>query len=91
VNYQPKDASAYLLRAHGLKRSPRTLANLRSVGGGPEYFRASPTEVLYPAAALDAWAHEQLGPLARHTAEERGMGRRLPDMEKARVAKEERL
>jgi hypothetical protein len=89
VNYPPKDAVAYLLRVHGLKRSTRTLANLRSTGGGPEYYRTGPTEVLYPSVALDKWAREQLGPLVRHTAAERGLGRDLSTMDKARAAKEE--
>lgn len=69
-NLEPPEASERLKRVHGLKRSPRTLANLRYHGGGPKYFRPSPIKVLYPVAELDAWAQEKLGALRSHTAEE---------------------
>jgi hypothetical protein len=59
-----KEASAYLLVAHSIKRSPATLAMLRTRGGGPP-FRKAGTQVIYEAADLDQWAAGyKSGPLA---------------------------
>jgi hypothetical protein len=53
--YDTKGASEYLLSKHGLKRSTRTLQNLRQKGGGPAYTKPSSRETLYSDTDLDAW------------------------------------
>ena len=68
--YRPQEASEYLLRAHGLRRAPRTLANLRSRGDGPRYIKPSAIEVLYDEADLDEYAERLTARRYRHTAEE---------------------
>ena len=55
---------------YGLSRTPRTLANLRSKGGGPAYIRISPKEVVYPQDALDAWAESRFSAPVANTAQE---------------------
>jgi hypothetical protein len=82
------EAHQYLRETHGLVRAPRTLSNLRSKGGGPEYHRTPAGEVRYTQEALDAYAREQLGKPVRHTAEERARGRSLSTMDEARLARE---
>jgi len=64
------DASAYLAGQYGIRRKPRTLANYRRKGGGPEYHRVSPREVVYSVDALDKYAEQLIGKPIRHTAEE---------------------
>ncbi|QFY90318.1 hypothetical protein D5125_12950 [Magnetovirga frankeli] len=63
-------ASAYLKDQYGIQRTPRTLAKLRSVGGGPRFIRVSKTEVVYSTDDLDNWATQLLGPSFANTAEE---------------------
>jgi hypothetical protein len=59
-----EQASAYLLEQHGIRRTPATLAKLRSIGGGPP-FRKAGSQVIYDAADLDRWAGQiKSGPLA---------------------------
>ena len=70
TRFKPQGASDYLLKAHGLRRSPRTLANLRYRGGGPRYMRVSPIEILYAQDDLDEWAEGLTSSRFRHTAEE---------------------
>jgi hypothetical protein len=55
---------------HGVVRSPKTLAKLAVVGGGPEmiYEGRIPT---YTRAALDAYAQSILSAPVRNTAERR--------------------
>jgi hypothetical protein len=50
-----KEASDYLERVHGIRRTPGTLMVLRCRGGGP-LFRKAGRAVIYEAAALDTWA-----------------------------------
>ena len=50
-----KQAGEYLQSKFGFG-SPRTLAKLATVGGGPAYFKAGAKTVVYEPAALDAWA-----------------------------------
>ena len=52
------DASRYLAEVWAIQRTPKTLAKLRcvSVGGGPAFLKAG-RDVVYPRAALDAWAN----------------------------------
>jgi len=66
----PHDASRYLREQYGLSRTIRTLANLRSRGGGPAYIRISPKEVVYSQDALDAWAESLFGEPVAHSAQE---------------------
>jgi len=62
------DASEYLEKEHGIQRSPKTLAKLACLGGGPPmvYDGRIP---LYWDASLDVWAAEQLTPPVSSTAE----------------------
>jgi hypothetical protein len=68
--YRPAEASEYLLRAHGLRRAPRTLANLRTKGDGPRYTKPSPIEVLYDEKDLDDYAERLTARKYYSTAEE---------------------
>ena len=68
--YSPAEATAYLEQVHGIRRAPRTLANLRYSGKGPSYVRISPKEVLYTERDLDNWAGKLTAGCYRSTAEE---------------------
>jgi hypothetical protein len=70
TRFKPQAASDYLFKAHGLRRSPRTLANLRYKGGGPRYTRVSAIEILYAQDDLDEWAESRTSRRFHHTAEE---------------------
>jgi hypothetical protein len=70
TRFRPKEASEYLFRVHGLRRAPRTLANLRYKGGGPRYTRPTAVEILYAQEDLDAWADALTAQRFSHTAEE---------------------
>jgi hypothetical protein len=61
-------ASAYLKETWGLDYSPRTLAKLACVGGGPpmEYAGRFP---LYTDGDLDAWATEKISPPVASTSQ----------------------
>ena len=72
----PEEAVAELERL-GVRRSTRTLANLRHEGRGPGYKRDGIRPV-YPVGELRRWAAEQLSPLVKHTTEERQAGAVLP-------------
>ena len=63
-----KAASEYLLREWGISRTPKTLAKLACVGGGPpiEYDGRIP---LHTEEGLDAWARSQLSVPVSSTAE----------------------
>jgi hypothetical protein len=59
-----KEASAYLLERHGIRRTPDTLKVMRVKGGGPSFHKDG-RAVIYDAAELDAWAaRTKSGPLA---------------------------
>ena len=62
------DASHYLKDAWGIARSPKTLAKLAVIGGGPS-FRKDGRIPLYETAALDEWARAQLSQSVYSTAE----------------------
>ena len=64
------DASAYLNDEWGIPRSPKTLAKLAVIGGGPSmvYEGRFPT---YTSAALDAYAESILSAPVRSTSERR--------------------
>jgi hypothetical protein len=58
-------ASAYLREKYGVRRTPRTLNRLRTIGGGPVFRRIGTRHVAYEEAALDAWARSLISaPLA---------------------------
>ncbi len=63
-----KEASAYLRDEWGLSRTPKTLAKLATIGGGPP-FEKDGRVPLYTPPVLDAWARSQLSPLVHSTAE----------------------
>ncbi len=67
-----REASAYLLEVHGIKRSYATLCKLAVVGGGPR-FRKANRNPLYDAAELDAWAAEITSAPVRSTSELMGV------------------
>jgi hypothetical protein len=72
-----KEASAYLERVHGIRRTPGTLMVLRCRGGGP-VFRKAGRAVIYDVAALDTWAEAIKSEPVASTSELRGsVGRRL--------------
>ena len=62
------DASWYLLEIWGISRTPKTLAKLAVVGGGPEieYDGRVP---LYTEPGLDAFAEAALSPAVKSTSE----------------------
>ena len=73
-------ASEYLMQQHGVKRAPRTLANLRSQGGGPCFRRISPVEVMYEDSELDRWVWEDLlGEPVSNNAPVKDAARLIPD------------
>jgi hypothetical protein len=63
-----REASVYLLEAHGLAVSAGTLARKASTGGGPRYARMGAVTV-YTLADLDAWAPTQITPTVATAAE----------------------
>lgn len=54
------EAAAYIRNTYGMPCSPRWLAKLAVVGGGPPFHKAGPTP-LYPVDDLDRWALDRLG------------------------------
>ena len=63
-----KEASTYLLETWGISRTPKTLAKLAVIGGGPpmEYDGRIP---LYTDEGMDVWAEAQLSEPVISTAE----------------------
>jgi len=61
IYLRPPHASAYLAEKWAIRATPKTLAKWRVVGGGPRWRRAS-RDILYEAAALDAWASARISP-----------------------------
>ena len=51
----PQAASDRLKEVHGIKQKPKSLAVLRSRGGGPPFIKSG-RAVLYPEGLLDGWA-----------------------------------
>jgi hypothetical protein len=66
--FRRKDASVYLKQVWGLDYSPKTLAKLACVGGGPEieYAGRFPTHTEH---GLDKFAREKLSRPVRNTTE----------------------
>jgi hypothetical protein len=63
-------AARYIEDTYSVPCSPKTLAKLACVGGGPP-FRLAGRFPLYPVSGLDAWAQSKIGPLVRSTSEVR--------------------
>ncbi len=63
-----KEASAYLRDEWGIIRTPKTLAKLATIGGGPP-FEKDGRFPLYTPPLLDTWARSQLSPVVHSTAE----------------------
>ena len=63
-----KEASDYLLDTWGMSRTPKTLAKLAVIGGGP-VFEKDGRFPLYLPEKLDDWARSQLSPLVSSTSE----------------------
>ncbi len=61
------EAAAYVRETFNLPCSPKTLAKLACVGGGPPFHAGR--WPLYPRAGLDAWARAKIGPLVRSTSD----------------------
>ena len=68
-----KEASAYLLREWGISRTPKTLAKLAVIGGGPA-FQKDGRIPLHTEQALDDWARAQLTPPLTSTSELKAVG-----------------
>lgn len=66
-NLTGAELSEYLSLAHGLRYATATLAKLRSVGGGPRFYKSN-ASALYPRAEADKWATEKLGVLRSSTS-----------------------
>jgi len=64
-----KQAADHISRVWGIPISPRTLAKLAVVGGGPP-FRKAGRFPMYEPADLDAWIERRLGPKRTSTSEQ---------------------
>ena len=64
-----KEAAQFVQNTWGIPLSPRTLAKLVVVGGGPLYRKAGRFP-LYEVEDLDAWAASKLGPKRRSSSDE---------------------
>jgi hypothetical protein len=62
------NAARHVRDTWGLPCSPRWLAKLAVVGGGPIFRKAGKTP-LYAPADLDAWAQSKIGPARKSTSE----------------------
>lgn len=62
-----REASDYLLQCHGISRTPKTLAKLAVLGGGPPFRRAGRTPI-YKPRTLDQWVASITTPEATTTA-----------------------
>jgi hypothetical protein len=61
------EAAAFIRENFNLPCSPRTLAKLACVGGGPPFHTGR--FPLYPVAGLREWAEAKIGPLVKSTSE----------------------
>ena len=62
------DAAKYIADRHGIPCSPKTLAKLRCIGGGPAFYKAGRIP-LYADEDLDAWAASRLSRRVNSTSE----------------------
>src|SRR2546429_408278 len=63
------DAARHVRETWGLPCSPRWLAKLAVVGGGPVFRKAGKTP-LYTPSDLDAWAQSRIGAPRRSTSDQ---------------------
>ena len=63
-----REASEYLRRAHGVSRTPATLAKLAVVGGGPAFRKVGRRAVVYDRHTLDQWAEALVSPERKSTS-----------------------
>jgi hypothetical protein len=68
-----KQAADHIIRVWGIPISPRTLAKLAVVGGGPP-FRKAGRFPMYEPADLDAWIERRLGPKRTSTSDQAASG-----------------
>ena len=61
------EAAAYVQSSYGFPCSPRWLAKLAVIGGGPIFRKAGKTP-LYAPADLDAWAQSRIGAPRKSTS-----------------------
>ena len=73
-----KFAAKYVQDEHGQPCSPKTLAKLAVVGGGPAYRKAGKFP-LYEPDDLDEWALAKLSPKVRSSSEFRNPEKRLQE------------
>lgn len=73
-----KYAAKYVEDMHGQPCSPKTLAKLAVVGGGPAYRKAGKFP-LYEPDDLDEWALAKLSPKVRSSSEFRAPKKRLQE------------
>jgi len=66
----PEETTVHLWENFRLRRSPRTLANMRTGGNGPPYRRVGSNTVLYARDEVAEWAAAQLNRPFASTAEE---------------------
>ena len=66
--FRRADAARYVRETWGLPCSPKWLAKLAVVGGGP-IFRKAGRFPIYTPADLDAWAETRIGDPIRTTSE----------------------
>jgi hypothetical protein len=62
------DAATYVQSSYGFPCSPRWLAKLAVMGGGPIFRKAGRTPI-YAPADLDSWAQSRIGPPQRSTSD----------------------
>ena len=67
TNINTYEAAKFLAEL-GAPYSPKTLAKLRVVGGGPRFFKYG-RRVAYPRVELERWARDKLGSLRNSTSD----------------------
>jgi hypothetical protein len=55
----PEAAIRRLRDEHAIKMGEQRLADLRSMGGGPQFIKPTQRDVRYPANLLDEWATQR--------------------------------
>ena len=65
-----KEAAEYLSNTLGLPTSPKTLAKLATIRGGPEYQRFGNRRVVYTLTSITKWAQSKLSKPIFNTSQE---------------------
>ena len=63
------ELSRHFKNVHGITVSPKTLAKLRCIGGGPEFMKFG-SRVYYDPNKGEAWAFSKLSPAKRSTSDQ---------------------